>query len=80
MDRLDVSFSVDATTQFQSRSRDVRPTGRGPCRRKIMHTLVVVRVRPSTDISPPPHQQPISSIFPHLQDQTPFSVVATTQL
>ncbi|KAL6343518.1 hypothetical protein AAG906_024883 [Vitis piasezkii] len=34
---------------LQPRSGDVRPTQRGP-------------LRPSTDISPPPHQQPISSI------------------
>ncbi|KAL6335104.1 hypothetical protein AAG906_026484 [Vitis piasezkii] len=35
MDRLDVPFSNNATTQFQ----------RGLCRREIMHTLVVVRIR-----------------------------------
>ena len=45
-----------------------------------MHTPVVIRAQPSTNISPPPHQRPISSISPPLQDQTPCSVVATIQL
>ncbi|KAL6320844.1 hypothetical protein AAG906_008844 [Vitis piasezkii] len=62
MDRLDAPFSVDATTQLQPPSGDVRPTRRGPRTREIRHTPVVARVRPSTDISPPPHQQPTSSI------------------
>ena len=62
MDRLDAPFSVDATTQLQPPSGDVRPTRRGPRTREIRHTPAVARVRPSTDISPPPHQQPTSSI------------------
>ncbi|KAL6342251.1 hypothetical protein AAG906_006874 [Vitis piasezkii] len=56
MDRLDAPFSVDATTQLQPPSGDVRPTRRGPRG---------VRTRgggPHTRSSPPPHQQPISSI------------------
>ena len=55
MDRLDAPFSVDATTQLQPRSEDVRPTRRGPCTREIRHTPVVTRVQPLNDISPPPH-------------------------
>ncbi|KAL6342689.1 hypothetical protein AAG906_013095 [Vitis piasezkii] len=62
MDRLDAPFSVDATIQLQPPSGDVRPTRRGPRTREIRHTPVVARVRPSTDISLPPHQQPTSSI------------------
>ncbi|RVX02742.1 Serine/threonine-protein phosphatase 7 long form-like [Vitis vinifera] len=62
MDRLDAPFSVDATTQLQPPSGDVRPTRRGPRTREIRHTPAVARVRPLTDISPPPHQQPTSSI------------------
>ena len=62
MDRLDAPFSVDATTQLQPPSGDVRPRRRGPRTREIRHTPAVARVRPSTDISPPPHQQPTSSI------------------
>ena len=62
MDHLNAPFSVDATTQLQPSSGDVRPTRQGPRMREIKHTPVVAQVRPSTDISPPPHQQSISSI------------------
>ena len=41
MNRLDAPFSVDVTTQPQPQSGHVRPTGRGPCMRKIRHTPVV---------------------------------------
>ena len=41
MNRLDAPFSVDATTQLQPRSGDVRPTQRGPRMREIRHTPVV---------------------------------------
>ncbi|RVW33626.1 Serine/threonine-protein phosphatase 7 long form-like [Vitis vinifera] len=62
MDRLNAPFSVGATTQLQPPSGGVRPTRRGPRTREIRHTPVVARVRPSTDISLPPHHQPTSSI------------------
>ena len=62
MDRLDASFSVDATIQLQPLLGDIRPTRQGPHTREIKHTPVVAWVQPSTDISPPPHQQPTSSI------------------
>ncbi|KAL6339402.1 hypothetical protein AAG906_032934 [Vitis piasezkii] len=60
MDRLDALFSVDATTlQPPSEMSTYRMRA---SYEEIRHTPVVARVRPSTDISPPPHQQPTSSI------------------
>ncbi|KAL6348500.1 hypothetical protein AAG906_009960 [Vitis piasezkii] len=63
MDRLDASFSVDATTQLQppsgdpissiTRSGGVRTRGRGAHTRGTRHTSVL-RDAPSTDISLPP--------------------------
>ena len=41
MDHLDAPFNVDATTQLQPRSGDVRPTRQGPRTREIRHTPVV---------------------------------------
>ena len=55
MDRLDASFSVDATIQLQPPLGDIRPTRQGPHTREIRHTPVVARVQPSIDFSPPLH-------------------------
>ena len=62
MDRLDASFSVDATIQLQPPLRNVRPTRQRPHTKEIRHTPIVAQVRPLTDISAPSHQQPTSSI------------------